>query len=496
MLVKNLFQVLNKAVEDIAVHLPPSPQEEKEWAEKVKALRKMSDEILEGWIQFEEHFDEKIRPFFMEWLGPSPFEGVENAQKKEETVEHDGEASILGKKLESEKLSSDHKEDFKRARGYFELGMYHESYQILESLVKEEPNHPLLRLYFAYSALYSGEKGEAKRQFSLLEQTVTDEKIRVLCFNALGILAYNEGDFQGAEKRFTQALSLQEEFQAARYNLGVSFFSQERYVEAISQWEEYISRRGTLDMELAIHLTSAFLRLGRFRKALQVWEVGGFQDKKGLLLLLGKFFERLEHFTESVACYREILKTNTEEVEALHGLGWTLWLSTGEVNEAVPILKKALSLTRDHLNIGFSLAWIYLHHGEWEEAGKVVETLLRRDPDAALPLALSTLLSSLKGSWQEAEAYANRLRQMAGDRNRALGEFVYGRILLSQHHLEEAIAAFQRSIRKNPYLRESFVLQGLSFYLNGQFDKAEEVWRRIAKINAKSTPLYQLPFKG
>lgn len=472
MLVRSLFEILNETLDEIADHLPPPPQEEKLWTEKVKALRKMSDAILDGWILLEERFDEKIRPFFIDLFGPSLIgEEVEPKESPPVSKEVGGKGAPW--------IDPEHKDVFQRARGYFELGMYGLSFRLLKKMILQEPEQPLLRLYYAYSAFFSGEIEEARRQFSFLEQTVEDRRIRTICFNALGILSFHEGKPELAEKNFRQALKLTEDFNAARYNLGLCLSSFGRYQEAVETWEEYLSRRGSFDMELALNLSSALLRLGRYEKAIAVWRKGGFKNQKGLYLLLGQFFERSKEYSKAILCYREVLKSQPEDAEALHGLGWNLWLSGREKGEAVALLKKALSLHRDPLNIGFSLAWIYLHEGEWKSAERIAQELFRLYPDSPLPIALSSSIALMKEDWQGAEMEANRLREMEGEKIKALGDYFYGRIRLSQRSLEEAISAFQRSIRKNPFLKESKLLQGLSYYLSGELRKAEEVWQGL-----------------
>lgn len=492
MLVRSLFEVLNETIDEIAKHLPPKPQEEKIWIEKVRALRKMSDEILDHWVEFEERFDEKLRPYFASWIGASVIggegdgsSGTDSGMGSDDWIDQKEASQVqppqthVPSKEEPERpwFDPERRDQFRKAKGYFELGMYQKSLELFNEIIAGEPEQPIPRLYLAYSAFFTGEIEEAKRQFHFLQRTEKAEKIHLLCSNALGMIAFHEESPEMAEQHFRKALQIRKDFLEAQYNLGVVLFSMGRYSEAIQVWEEYLAGRGSFDLELAIHLSSAFLRLGKYEKAIQVWKTGHFKEKKRFIYMLGEFFERMEQFGAAFSCYREIARLSPKEAEAYHGMGWNLWLLGDKGEEAVPLLKKAISLGGDPLNIGFSLAWILMHEGELEMAEKIAQGLSLRYPDSPLPAALSSTLALMREDREKAALYANRLREMDGEKSKALGDYFYGKIELSRDFLAEAIAAFQSSIRRNPLLRESRLLQGLAYYLSGELKKAEESWQ-------------------
>jgi tetratricopeptide (TPR) repeat protein len=461
MFIQLIFDTMNEMVEEIASHLPVSDEsEEKRIAGQVKELKRLSDMILDGWIQLEEALDQKIKPHF-----PEAFP---------ETLTTFPKSPVP---LPEQEPMDENQSSFIKAKGYFDLGMYHESYPLFKEVIKKDPDHEIARLYFAYSGLFLDKGDEAKIHFSLIERTSPNPRIRAISLNALGIIKFRASVYDQAEHCFTQAIELDEELFVAYYNLALNNYTQGRYSQAISLWEQYLALSKEMDLELALYLSNCYLRLGQYQKAIDVWHHLSQEDENQILMQLGHFFEDIHHFAEAVQIYRQILFNQPNHAEALHGLAWNLW-HLNQDPSAIPLLKKALSISRDNLGFIFSMAWIYFHLGKLQEAERLTAWMLKADHDYPLSYSMAFLIAMKKNDRIQAERWANRLREENDQSNRALGELFLGKLRLSQQNYEEAIRSFQISVWKNPSLRESALLQGLAHFLNGEPEKAENIWKK------------------
>lgn len=461
MLIKELFFTINQMVDQIAARLPIHSNEERAQIEKqVLELKKLGDTILDEWINFEEGMIDKIGPYFPALLNDSVL-----TEFQSQTAHPDIK--------EREEIPA-----FFKAKGYFDLGIYQESYPLLKEVVHQEPDHEFARLYFAYSAIFLGKKEEAVKHFTLLEKTTSSPKVRAVCLNALGILNFDDGKFETAGTFFEQAIEWDHGLFVAYYNLGMVCFAQRRFNEAIQHWEEYLILTHDHDLELIFNLSNAYLKLGQYQKTIQLWKKHASENQEQILFQLGHFFEDAHQYEEAIACYKNILMRKPNEAEALHGYGWNLWLHTNDPDMALPLLKKALSLEPHNLNFAFSLSWIYFHLNYTDEVERAVNWILQQDDRFPLALSLSFLISVKKGDLKRAEEWTEKLREQKPDHHRALGELFLGRLRLTQNHLQEAIQSFRRSVWNNPHLRESYLLQGLAYYLNQEIEKAEEIWKK------------------
>lgn len=459
---------MKQKVEEIARLLPTKDENLKRALdEQVEAMKMMSDTILDEWIQLEEVMLTKIGAHFPNILSqPSIQDFKSNVPSK---------TPILGV---SSIMSHADKKDFYRAKGYYDLGLYHKSYDVLIEYIQNEPDDEYARLFLAYSALFIERIEEALQHFSLLKSASKDSKIRAVCLNAIGIIHFEEMQFEGANHSFRQAIQEDEHLFSAYYNVGITYYIDGSYKEAIQAWEKYLELTHDTDLDLVLYLSNSYLRLGQYPMAMEIVQIMLPHDHEQVLLQLGKFFEDARQYDETIECYRNILAKNPRHSEALHGLGWNLWLLDPFNQECIPVLKKALSLDHNNTNIIFSLAWIYFHQNMIEDADRVNRILLAKDDHSPLTISLSLLIALQKGDQQLAENLINQLQEQKDQRNRALGDLFMGKLKLRQNRLQEALDSFKRSVRNNPHLKESYILQGFASALGREKNLAEKHFKK------------------
>jgi len=161
-----------------------------------------------------------------------------------------------------------------------------------------------------------------------------------------------------------------------------------------------------------------------------------------LLHFLGKTYQKLGKFEESIAAFSKAVRLNPDDVYS-HYLLARSYFQTGKIREARDEAAAVLSYFSDHLGSLMLLAEIHAGLGEYDDAVAYLERALDADPDNATARLL----------------FANILT-LSKDYERALGEYM---LLLTKtpddpeihHHLgmlstltgriEEAVGYFQRA---------------------------------------------------
>lgn len=463
MLIHDFFTSMAKMVDEIASLLPANNDKIKQQLyAKATSLKRMSDSILDEWVKFDEQLTTKIGPHF-----PDLFEIYE--EKSLSLPLNTSDTKGIQKPLPLRDQA------FLQGKGYFDLGLFDKSFHIFEQVIGRCPDDELARLYCAYSAMYVGRKEEAVHQFTLLIQSSTMPEIQAVCSNAMGILYFEEQQLDRALQCFSQAIQYDQKLYVARFNLAMAHYCLGNYKEAIQNWEMYLHGVQEQDVELLLYLCSSYLRLGKYDVAQTIIQKFLSDHNGQILLQLGKFYEEAQQYEQAILCYRKISSLEPNNSEALHGIGWNLWLLRPDNQETIPLFKKALSLDPNNSNILFSLAWVFFHENEVEQAKRIVHWLLQQKKPMSLIRSLAFLLALHEDKIEEANEHLRHLQQDLDQKTRALADLLQGKLKLKEKRFEEAIFSFKKAIWNNPNLRESALLQGIAYFLNHEHDKAYEV---------------------
>ncbi|MCW5315422.1 tetratricopeptide repeat protein [Nostoc sp. KVJ3] len=243
---------------------------------------------------------------------------------------------------------------------------------------------------------------------------------------------------------------------------------------------------------------------------------------------------RANHLVEAEQIYRQILKQQPENIEALYGLGM-LAQQIGKLQEAEKFLTTAVHIQPDCVKAWFSLGNLYQAQIQLPEAEKAYQQALSLQPNAVpiynnLGYTLqqqgkfdeavayyqkglelqpncaeaevnlgNTLNAQKKLSLEQQADYAklnNQLglaRQKAGDIQTALAYYrqaialqpdsleVYynlGSALQEQEQLEEAIAVYHQALKLNPQNWEIYTRLGRIYQAQNQITEAISVYRQ------------------
>lgn len=163
---KHLFASMNEMLDEVsAQYRTAKGANKKELEEKLHALKAMSDTFIEEWLLFEE----KLAAFYQ------------------------SHHPLFQDHLQNPELIGKHTERFARGQGYYKLLMFDEAIREFSSMVREQPDFTLARVYLAMSYLRKGEDTESYSHFHFLSQITDNSQMKAISFNAMGcIQAYKQ----------------------------------------------------------------------------------------------------------------------------------------------------------------------------------------------------------------------------------------------------------------------------------------------------------------
>jgi predicted TPR repeat methyltransferase len=162
----------------------------------------------------------------------------------------------------------------------------------------------------------------------------------------LGLIAFQEGDYEEAVELMTEALGVNQVFPAAHNNLGAVFRAMGRLEDAADS----------------------------FRKAIECQE-----DYAEAHFNLGNVLKVLNHSDDSVASYRKAIALNPEYIEAYNNLG-VLLNSQGQLDDSIECFRVVLGLSPDTLDTHYNLGNTLRDLGRLDEAAGSYRKVLDLDP--------------------------------------------------------------------------------------------------------------------
>ncbi len=330
----------------------------------------------------------------------------------------------------------------------------------------------------------------------------------------LGLALSNNGDVDGAIRRYRAALQVDPYYAMAHNNLGTELSDKGLVDEAIGEYRKAIELKPK-DGFAYNNLGNALAKQGKLdeaiaacRKAVELEprlpqvhnSLGGALAGKGRLdeaiteyrhalklkpdyakahLGLGSAFVEQGKLEEAIAEFRQALQINANLAEAHNSLGGAL-ARKGRLDEAIAECRHALKLKPDYADAHTTLGIAFRAQRKLEEAIAEFRQAILLNPK--LPEAHNNLAAALRDQGHLADAIAEMTKAIELKPHYYTAYDNLGVMLAQQGELNKAIAAFQQAIKLKPDFAQAHDHLGQAFLEQDKVGQAVAEHRLAIKL--------------
>ncbi len=323
------------------------------------------------------------------------------------------------------------------------VGVYVRQQRVTEAdalvarLLRKDKKPAELRMGYAKLLLESQQRDAARAQ---LQQIIDQQPDYADARYALGVLAFNDKDFEAASRHFTPLLK-GARAQEAAFELGRIAEAQAQYALALDYYSRVsrgpqaldaaVRRANVLALQDQVPEAQALMRNlrrqlpqlaqrfylaegqmlvdnGRLDQALALYGEGlnDFPDDADLIYGRSLVHERQKRVDLAEQDLRSLIALDPEDARALNALGYMLTVHTSRLDEAHELIGRALALEPEDPAIIDSMGWVQYKRGKPEDALTLLRAAFERFPDAEVAAHLGEVLWSL-GNRDEARSIWN-----------------------------------------------------------------------------------------
>lgn len=247
-MINELFSSMHELLDYIIEHYSNADDELKaEFCYRVQQLKETNDLLMDHYVSVEEKLvlffelyrclqEEAVQQAAEAEAASTNVTAADSLPKRQSSAQHDTPkqpqplypAGITAIYHESEAascnecdlfISPEHELALDQAQGYYKLFMFAEAARILQTIIAEQPECNIARIYYGMSLMHLRNWSEAQRQFQLLTVLSDFPKWLALSYNALGCIQAIKLNLNQAELLFKKAYQLYPQFEDPLKNL-------------------------------------------------------------------------------------------------------------------------------------------------------------------------------------------------------------------------------------------------------------------------------------
>ena len=221
---QHMFTSMNEMLDGITKQFPQANDQERQFYwEQIGELKKISDNFIEQWLEFEE----KVADFQDRFGQDDSAKACDTGQKNvlQQLSSHSGAAAEMKGNEKSVcnmadlTIPEDAAALINQGQGYYKLFMFSHAVDLFQDAIKVAPECNLARLFLGMSQMHMQNWQEAKRHFQLLIELSDFPKWLALGYNALGCIHAVHMNMAQAEKLFRKAFEVYPSFTDSLNNL-------------------------------------------------------------------------------------------------------------------------------------------------------------------------------------------------------------------------------------------------------------------------------------
>jgi len=186
-------------------------------------------------------------------------------------------------------------------------------------------------------------------------------------FFYLGYALYEQKDFENSIKAYSTSLELNE-YAGAYYNRGLAYAKQQRYNEAIKDFDKAIKLNSDY-AEAYVGRGLAYAEQQKYDKAIEDYNkaIKLNPDDAKAYYNRGLAYVELGEHERAIKDFDKAIKLNSDDAKAYYNRG-IAYAGLGEYNRAIEDFNKAIKLNKDNAEAYFSRGLVYVILGEHDRA--------------------------------------------------------------------------------------------------------------------------------
>jgi len=304
-------------------------------------------------------------------------------------------------------------------------------------------------LFEAIELINSGQIAQAEALCrAAVERNADDVNMTAL----LGATLLKAGKIREAEDYLRISIRLAPNFAKPHCDLGQLLVETRRPQEAVDVLENAV-RLDAREGDAWFNLGKARAMLGRGPEADEAFEKSFELNPERKALAHAAEHQQAGRLEEAEKIYREILRNNPENVDALRLLG-TLAMGRGRFHEAENLFRRAVSYTPDYMEAHLDLGRVLKEQQRLHEAIRSFEKAIELEPgNLQANFLLASVLAPAARTYDAIAAYRKVLEIRPNHPGALLG---LGHTLKTVGQQEEAIQAYRDCIRMKPASGETY----------------------------------------
>lgn len=269
---------------------------------------------------------------------------------------------------------------FLKVAALMELKRYEDARPVLDALVSDFPRSRDLRVQQGLLAVAAKRYKEAETIFNRLATEQYDTK----AVAGLAETYVAQQQFERAMKILSDEIRKDPKADTLRLIMAKTAMQAANYDKAIGEFQQLLSARPK-NASLAMELGNAYREKGDFPKAIEELQKAAQLNPKDVTtqLALGMAFYSSGNNSEAIRSYRQALSLQPSNPIIMNNLSYSLAESGkgAELDEALQLGQKAVTLRPKELDYKDTLGWVYLKKKNTDSAVQIFQALCKEKPE-------------------------------------------------------------------------------------------------------------------
>ncbi len=358
--------------------------------------------------------------------------------------------------------------------------------RLYKQMLGESPEDESLLLELG--SVYS-KAGKDSQALSVYQKLVQINPDNIEALMAMSAIYRRTRNYDESVKMLEHARSIDGKNMQIVYNLGFTYKSMGKYDEAIACFEDVIDQNPS-DVLAYNHIGSIYAEQGDHETAISSYLRALKVDSNHpiIQLNLAKSYEATGEIEKALSAYESSLRAKPGWLEAV-GAYSDLLLKLDRVHEAYAVLRNAVAINPKDARTHTQLGHVYYRQSIFEDAKKEYKTAL--ECDSKYDPALVGLADTQETLHEHAEASRTIRRAEEIKPGDTIITQKAAHIMLSANEYSDAFERISRLRDQTPEDVQALSLLGQYYICNGEWDKVEECYQKIAEYDPTFSDHYR-----